>query len=147
MDIDIKVTSYHICSKLSNLLSLRVSDCLGSSKSNTKHASQIASTDQLQRRHTLIASRKSVMGCRNTERSLNLYLWKSSLRNNIARMTTENNDNSVNSRFAAPAATAEDVLKEQTLGLVQLSDFRKRRAEAYNDSDLPSGSASPISAA
>ncbi|KAF2276160.1 XAP5-domain-containing protein [Westerdykella ornata] len=36
----------------------------------------------------------------------------------------------VNSRFTSQAATAEDLLKEQTVGLVQLDDFRKRRAEA-----------------
>ncbi|KAF2652850.1 XAP5-domain-containing protein [Lophiostoma macrostomum CBS 122681] len=35
-----------------------------------------------------------------------------------------------NSRFASQAATAEDLLKEQTVGLVNLHDFRKRRAEA-----------------
>ena len=34
------------------------------------------------------------------------------------------------SRFMAQNHTAEDLLKEQTLGLVHLSDFRKRRAEA-----------------
>ena len=34
------------------------------------------------------------------------------------------------SRFASQAATAEDLLKEQTVGLVNLNDFRKRRAEA-----------------
>ena len=38
--------------------------------------------------------------------------------------------NTTNSRFAAQHASAEDVLKEQTVGLVHLSDFRKRRAEA-----------------
>jgi protein FAM50 len=36
----------------------------------------------------------------------------------------------VNSRFTSQAATAEDLLKEQTVGLVNLNDFRKRRAEA-----------------
>ena len=35
-----------------------------------------------------------------------------------------------NTRFASQGYTAEDVLKEQTVGLVQLSDFKKRRAEA-----------------
>ncbi|KAF2018788.1 XAP5-domain-containing protein [Aaosphaeria arxii CBS 175.79] len=35
-----------------------------------------------------------------------------------------------NARFTSQAATAEDLLKEQTVGLVNLSDFRKRRAEA-----------------
>jgi hypothetical protein len=34
------------------------------------------------------------------------------------------------SRFTSQQATAEDLLKSQTVGLVQLSDFRKRRAEA-----------------
>ncbi|KAF2745144.1 XAP5-domain-containing protein [Sporormia fimetaria CBS 119925] len=35
-----------------------------------------------------------------------------------------------NSRFTSQSATAEDLLKEQTVGLVGLDDFRKRRAEA-----------------
>ncbi|KAF2842203.1 XAP5-domain-containing protein [Patellaria atrata CBS 101060] len=35
-----------------------------------------------------------------------------------------------NSRFTSQQATAEDVLKSQTVGLVNLSEFRKRRAEA-----------------
>jgi protein FAM50 len=38
--------------------------------------------------------------------------------------------NTSSSRFTAQNQTAEDVLKEQTVGLVHLSDFRKRRAEA-----------------
>lgn len=33
-------------------------------------------------------------------------------------------------RFASQAATAEDLLKAQTVGLVNLDDYRKRRAEA-----------------
>jgi protein FAM50 len=32
-------------------------------------------------------------------------------------------------RFTSQAATAEDVLKTQTVGLVNLADFRKRRAD------------------
>ncbi|KAI0623686.1 xap5 domain-containing protein [Pyrenophora tritici-repentis] len=35
-----------------------------------------------------------------------------------------------NARFTSQAATAEDLLKEQTVGLVNLNDYRKRRAEA-----------------
>ncbi|KAJ4316399.1 hypothetical protein N0V94_005471 [Neodidymelliopsis sp. IMI 364377] len=35
-----------------------------------------------------------------------------------------------NGRFASQAATAEDLLKAQTVGLVNLNDYRKRRAEA-----------------
>lgn len=33
------------------------------------------------------------------------------------------------SRFASQNATTEELLRSQTVGLVQLSDFRKRRAE------------------
>lgn len=33
-------------------------------------------------------------------------------------------------RFASQTATAEDLLKAQTVGLVNLDDYRKRRAEA-----------------
>jgi protein FAM50 len=45
------------------------------------------------------------------------------------------------SRFASSAHTAEDLLKSQTVGLVHLSDFRKRRAEALEASERsePSG--------
>jgi protein FAM50 len=33
-------------------------------------------------------------------------------------------------RFMSQSTTAEDLLKNQTVGLVALSDFRKRRADA-----------------
>ncbi|KAH0553474.1 hypothetical protein GP486_006456 [Trichoglossum hirsutum] len=39
------------------------------------------------------------------------------------------------SRFTAQASTAEDLLKSQTVGLVHLSDFRKRRAEALEQKE------------
>ena len=38
-------------------------------------------------------------------------------------------------RFTAQASTAEDLLKSQTVGLVHLSDFRKRRAEALEQKE------------
>ncbi|KAI6805727.1 hypothetical protein KC332_g14191 [Hortaea werneckii] len=38
-------------------------------------------------------------------------------------------------RFQSQGHTAEDLLKEQTYGLVTLSDFRKRRAEAVEQSE------------
>lgn len=40
-----------------------------------------------------------------------------------------------NSRFTSQASTAEDLLKSQTVGLVHLSDFRKRRAEALEQKE------------
>jgi protein FAM50 len=40
-----------------------------------------------------------------------------------------------NARFAAPAETAEDLLKSQTVGLVHLDDFRKRRAEVLEQKE------------
>ncbi|EON61268.1 hypothetical protein W97_00481 [Coniosporium apollinis CBS 100218] len=40
-----------------------------------------------------------------------------------------------NARFTSQNATAEDLLKSQTVGLVQLSDFRKRRAEALEQKE------------
>ncbi|KAF1364660.1 hypothetical protein EJ07DRAFT_98337 [Lizonia empirigonia] len=40
------------------------------------------------------------------------------------------NGSSAGGRFASQAATAEDLLKAQTVGLVNLNDYRKRRAEA-----------------
>ena len=48
-----------------------------------------------------------------------------------------------NPRFTSQAQDAEDVLKEQTVGLVHLSDFRKRRAEALDQASrdaTPAGS-------
>jgi protein FAM50 len=47
------------------------------------------------------------------------------------------------SRFASSAHTAEDLLKSQTVGLVHLSDFRKRRAEALEQSEGGSGTSTP----
>jgi hypothetical protein len=41
-----------------------------------------------------------------------------------------NGGSSSNGRFTSQAATAEDLLKAQTVGLVNLNDYRKRRAEA-----------------
>lgn len=54
-----------------------------------------------------------------------------------------------NSRFTSQAATAEDLLKAQTVGLVNLNDYRKRRAEALDrkergDTGLDSGASTPI---
>ncbi|KAK4543595.1 hypothetical protein LTR36_005490 [Oleoguttula mirabilis] len=40
-----------------------------------------------------------------------------------------------NPRFQTQSHTTEDLLKEQTYGLVHLSDFRKRRAEALEQGD------------
>lgn len=54
-----------------------------------------------------------------------------------------------NSRFTSQAATAEDLLKAQTVGLVNLNDYRKRRAEALDrtergDSTVSSGASTPL---
>ena len=38
-------------------------------------------------------------------------------------------------RFTPQAATAEDLLKSHTVGLVHLNDFRKRRAEALEQKE------------
>jgi protein FAM50 len=48
-----------------------------------------------------------------------------------------------NGRFTSQAHTAEDLLKEQTYGLVHLSDFRKRRAEAIEQTERASNDATP----
>lgn len=40
-----------------------------------------------------------------------------------------------NPRFKPQAKTAEDILSNQTVGLVNLSDFRKRRAEAIEQKE------------
>ena len=47
-----------------------------------------------------------------------------------------------NSRFTSSVNTIEDRLQADTVGLVQLSDFRKRRAEALEAAQDGSGSVS-----
>lgn len=42
-----------------------------------------------------------------------------------------------NLRFTTQSQSAEEILKEQTIGLVHLSDFRKRRAEALEQTAAP----------
>lgn len=54
-----------------------------------------------------------------------------------------------NGRFASQAATAEDLLKAQTVGLVNLNEYRKRRAEAIElkergGSAVSSGANTPL---
>lgn len=38
-------------------------------------------------------------------------------------------------RFISQAATAEDLLKSQTVGLVNLAEFRKRRADVLDQKE------------
>ncbi|ORY11871.1 XAP5, circadian clock regulator-domain-containing protein [Clohesyomyces aquaticus] len=57
-------------------------------------------------------------------------------------------NSAANPRFTSQTATAEDLLREQTVGLVHLSDFRKRRAEAIErkereTSNVGSGATTP----
>jgi hypothetical protein len=63
--------------------------------------------------------------------------------------TTMSESNTPNSRFAPSNATTEDLLKSQTVGLVELSDFRKRRAEVleqnHRERTLGSGTVSGAS--
>ncbi len=54
-----------------------------------------------------------------------------------------------NGRFTSQAPTAEDLLKAQTVGLVNLDDYRKRRAEALDrkergESTVSSGATTPL---
>ncbi|KAF2471963.1 XAP5-domain-containing protein [Lindgomyces ingoldianus] len=48
-----------------------------------------------------------------------------------------------NSRFTSQTSTAEDLLREQTVGLVNLSDFRKRRAEAIERKERETSTPTP----
>jgi protein FAM50 len=60
------------------------------------------------------------------------------------------NEAPANGRFTSQAATAEDLLKAQTVGLVNLNDYRKRRAEALDlkergmSAPADSGASTPI---
>lgn len=60
-------------------------------------------------------------------------------RNSAANSSAPSRDSTpslaANSRFTSQNATAEDLLKSQTVGLVQLSDFRKRRAEVLEQKE------------
>ena len=53
--------------------------------------------------------------------------------NNPSRLPTPSP--AQHSQFTPQASTAEDLLKSQTIGLVHLSDFRKRRAEALEQKE------------
>lgn len=51
-------------------------------------------------------------------------------------MTPEDNSGKSTPRsFTSQSATAEDLLKTHTVGLVNLDDFRKRRAEAVEQKE------------
>jgi protein FAM50 len=67
----------------------------------------------------------------------------------IASSASNRADSSANPRFTSQAATTEDLLKAQTVGLVNLNDYRKRRAEALDrkergESAISSGTSTPI---
>ena len=67
----------------------------------------------------------------------------------FASSSSDRADASGNARFTSQAATAEDLLKAQTVGLVNLNDYRKRRAEALDrkergDTAGDSGANSPL---
>lgn len=50
-------------------------------------------------------------------------------------MPQEDSRTSTPRSFTGQSASAEDLLKSQTVGLVHLSDFRKRRAEAVEQKE------------
>lgn len=47
----------------------------------------------------------------------------------------QQNSSSAARSFTSQTASAEDLLKSQTVGLVNLSDFRKRRAEVIEQKE------------
>jgi protein FAM50 len=47
----------------------------------------------------------------------------------------EDSNTSTPRSFAGQSVSAEEMLKEQTVGLVHLSDFRKRRAEVLEQKE------------
>jgi len=66
----------------------------------------------------------------------------------FASSSSDRADASGNPRFTSQAATAEDLLKAQTVGLVNLDDYRKRRADALDrkergDTAISSGENTP----
>jgi protein FAM50 len=50
-------------------------------------------------------------------------------------MPQEDSGTSTPRSFTGQSASAEDLLKSQTVGLVNLSDFRKRRAEVVEQKE------------
>lgn len=50
-------------------------------------------------------------------------------------MESDKTPDAMQAQFAAQSTTAEDLLKSQTVGLLHLADFRKRRAEALDQKD------------
>lgn len=50
-------------------------------------------------------------------------------------MADQESGNSTPRSFTGQTASAEDMLKSQTVGLVHLSDFRKRRAEVLEQKE------------
>lgn len=67
----------------------------------------------------------------------------------FAPSSTDRTEAAGNPRFTTQAATAEDLLKAQTVGLVNLNDYRKRRAEALDrkergESAISSGATTPL---
>lgn len=56
-------------------------------------------------------------------------------------MDQDKGADAMSSQFASQSTTTEDLLKSQTVGLLHLADFRKRRAEALEqkDKDVQSG--------
>ncbi|KAI4615911.1 hypothetical protein J4E83_006579 [Alternaria metachromatica] len=70
----------------------------------------------------------------------------------FASSSSDRADASGNPRFTSQAATAEDLLKAQTVGLVNLDDYRKRRADALDrkergDTAISSGENTPTDGA
>ncbi|KAL1303516.1 hypothetical protein AAFC00_006891 [Neodothiora populina] len=65
--------------------------------------------------------------------------------NNNAVSAASSGNSTPNARFVSQNTAAEDLLKSQTVGLVHLDDFRKRRAEAIDvELGAPSGSGGSI---
>ncbi|KAG8628046.1 hypothetical protein KVT40_003919 [Elsinoe batatas] len=58
-------------------------------------------------------------------------------------MASDSGNSTPNARFKASDMAAEEQLKSQTVGLVHLSDFRKRRAEALDADGVSSGATTP----
>lgn len=53
----------------------------------------------------------------------------------LTPMDTDKGSDAMNSQFATQTTSTEDLLKSQTVGLLHLADFRKRRAEALEQKD------------
>lgn len=90
----------------------------------------------LSNQHDIRLAQFERVGNRTTHSKFDLIAAMSVSTPNSSNPSRIATPNPAQSRFTAQVATAEDLLKSQTVGLVRLDDFRKRRADALEQKEL-----------